>query len=664
MAHAERKRCFDCGATYPAGPSGAFTCENDGTALAYDTVGGRWKIEGVLGPRPGGSIFTARDLSAGAGDDGPLVALELLVPVPVAALGKVPARDAAQVGSETDRFQRQIQALRILEQHSGVLPLIAEGSERDGARYFVTELGHARPLQDLIDEWQQPGVGLLSPAQVDRVARPILGLLSAAHRLGIAHGALDPTQVFLASEDRFVSGLGAGVDGRLTVKVRGLGMLGFGPAMRTVAVADLDGLGAILCELLSGRRPPPGEPQLEPAPERRALAELPALQGPLGQVALRALGLTGSARYQSAEEMLRALVAALSTAGFTAPPPAPPPRAPLTRTDPGSPPLPGMTPAGRTPADPVSQPPHSLPPLPASVPAALRRSLPGIRMSGQFGALPAPPMASEGSPERSGLTSELRQISILDLMQETQAAAPPREETLARSRRRPSSVSLKVAQLPPPPEDGSEPEDEGYAIVQAERSSVSEPDSLEPTRDVMPRQSDYSGPISSPSFDPGPPLPGMAPAPPPALPVAAPPTPAATSPVPVPAPVSAAPPVPAAVPPAAEVPAAVPPSARSGTVVPPPEPAAPRAEAAVPAAPVVSPPSSVSSRPVAPAVPVPLPVKAAVAVSAPVAVKTAAVAARPPRSLAQRLRRLPPIAWVVAGLIAVVLALALVLLSR
>ena len=54
-----------------------------------------------------------------------------------------------------DRIARELTGLRILDKNRGILTLIEEGSEPDGSRFLVHELGTLRLLQDMLDEWQR-----------------------------------------------------------------------------------------------------------------------------------------------------------------------------------------------------------------------------------------------------------------------------------------------------------------------------------------------------------------------------------------------------------------------------------------------------------------------------------------------------------------------------
>ena len=447
MSHPERKRCFECGASFPPD---AHTCDEDHIPLWPDTINGVWKIEGVLAPRLGGATCAAYHLHTGA-----RVAIDLV--------RGGPTPDPAVLKALT----QEVQALRLLE-HSSLLRLVEEGSDRAGIHYLVTDLGPARPLPDMLEDWQRsstlPG-GPLPASTVSQVGRQILSLLSSAHRLGLAHGALTAAHIYVISdEDSLTSISRTGA-----VRLHGLRAIGTGPLLHSAISADLAGVADVLYELATGKSPPGAKGGRPPS--------IPSLDPKVAQVILRGLGADPNIHYGSADEMLRALVVAAppqaSEVSATA-------LAALTRTDPQM---------RHVPPSEISMPRFGSEPSIGGLP-------PVGQMSGANAALPAPPLplgpsTSGEMPVRSRLSGELRQVSFKDLI--TQDDGPRKEETLARSRRRVSASSLKVPALPPPaPEfaDSYRPEFPPGALSSGDNAP------LEPTADLSALPVDFASGVS------------------------------------------------------------------------------------------------------------------------------------------------------------------------
>lgn len=404
MTTAPTLRCFECGATYPAS---ARTCDHDGAPLCPETVGPHWKVEGVLAPRLGGGVFAAFHAASGVR----------------AAITYFPAACAKEPAT-LDRTARELSALRLLDKNRGILALIEEGSDPSGGRFLVHELGTLRLLQDLIDEWQKPERGLLEPPVAAQVVRPLLSALSTAHRIGVAHAGLTPLDVYLSSEGEPADGISRVLEARL----HGLLTFPMGPELRQAVASDLRAIGAMLFELLVGRRPPDSVEAV------RALPLPKVMMSPVGKVALRALGGTEQPTYLGAEEMLRALVTTIPT--VLAPPNPSLEAESVTRVDPDV--------ARR--GQPSSKQNHvnTKPTVPVEIIAAPGRAIPSQ---------PVLPLPASIAPLRSGLTAELHQVSILDLMKERERLEQQAQvETLARSSQHRTSVT-DLPMIPPPPDD-------------------------------------------------------------------------------------------------------------------------------------------------------------------------------------------------------------------
>ncbi len=420
MTLAPSLRCFECGATYPASTR---TCDQDGAPLCPETVGQHWKIEGVLAPRYGGGVFAAFHSASGVR----------------AAITFFPAASVREAAT-TDRIGRELAALRILDKNRGILTLIEEGTDPDGSRFFAHELGTLRLLQDLLDEWQKPDRGLLEPPLAAQLVRPLLSALSTAHRIGVAHAGLSPLDIYLLPEGEPAEGISRVVEARLH------GMLTFpmGPELRQAVAADLRAVGATLFELLTGRRPPDSVDAL------RALSMPKVMQSPVGKVALRSLGGTDQPAYLGAEEMLRALVTTIPT--VLAPPSIDVES--TTRVDPD------LT-KRRQEQSKKLETVNNKPTVPIEILQAPVRAA---------ASQPLMPLPLSAGPVRSGLTAELHQVSIHDLMKERENLQKQDSvETLARSPQHRTSAS--DIPLMPPPLDEVVPPSATSGKVKAEPAS-------------------------------------------------------------------------------------------------------------------------------------------------------------------------------------------------
>lgn len=459
MPPPERKRCFECGASYPFD---ARACEEDHAPLWSDTINGVWRIEGVVSLRPGGATCAAYHLATGA-----RVAIDVVRAPPLS-----PPWAVKLLGQEA-------QALRMLN-HPSTLRLIEEGIDRskgsgDGIHYLVTDLGTARPLADFLEEWQRAGgtghgptasAALIAAAVMGPVGRQLLGVLAAAHRIGLAHGSLGLAHVFILTDEESVTGFGR----TSSLRLRGLRAIGPGPALREAIAADMASVSDILYELVAGKPPPASQ-------EDNSRPKLPPeVDGKIAQLLLRGLGLGESPRFASADEMLRALLVAvpptkreISAAAL----------ANLSRTDPQtSHPQPPMEPEAAAPSsDPALGGP---PPLP--------------RLTGPNALVTIPPATELKLGEKAGrsrLSGELHEASFRDLLEQNGSPRESGEETLARSRRRLSISRLPLSLSP----ELSGPSVPPVLPPSGEGATSAEELAVEPTLDLYARPFDFASVI-------------------------------------------------------------------------------------------------------------------------------------------------------------------------
>ena len=199
-----------------------------------------FRLEALVGRGGNGAVYRARDAQGG------LHALKLLVP-----------RD--DTPERRERFLREVEAGRTLR-HPGVVELRGQG-EAGGFRYLVLELLEgARPLDAYAREASLP------PLECVRLVQEIACSVEAAHRAGLIHRDLKPENLLVLPDGRtklIDLGLARHVDrDRLTQSGVLMGTIPYmapeqvrGEGAHADERTDVYALGAILCELVSGRLP-------------------------------------------------------------------------------------------------------------------------------------------------------------------------------------------------------------------------------------------------------------------------------------------------------------------------------------------------------------------------------------------------------------------------
>ncbi|HRI67082.1 MAG TPA: serine/threonine-protein kinase [Polyangium sp.] len=233
------------------------------------------------------------------------------------------------------RFAREIEATtRIRDPH--VLKLFHQGKLPSGVPYFVAELLTGMDLADRLELNRR-----LAPRQAVNIAAQIAQALAAAHRAGVVHRDLKPENVFLAHAadgGEHIKLLDFGFSwinedpsevfsGRLTLSRTGVGTpeyvapeQAFGDIGRPAA--DIYSLGIVLYEMLEGRVPFDGSPEMILQQHVRALPPPLEHGSPeLRRIVERALAKEPPSRYESATEMAEALLATPEGAGLAKPSP-------------------------------------------------------------------------------------------------------------------------------------------------------------------------------------------------------------------------------------------------------------------------------------------------------------------------------------------------------
>ena len=254
---------------------------------ATRTVGGRYRIRGLLGEGGMARVFDAFDDRL----ERP-VAVKILRPATEALPGM------------RKRFQQEARlAARLIHPH---IVAVLDYGEDDAPSYLVMERLPETTLRDEIAR------GPLATSRAVLVITEALSALAAAHKLGVLHRDVKPSNILLQDDGHTKItdfGIAKSVDIRtgaegvtedMTLTGIILGTPGYlAPERRSghpaTAQSDLFSVGAVMVEALTGRRAAPGAIPTEELP--------PSLR----DVARRALATEPNERFGSAVEMLHAL---------------------------------------------------------------------------------------------------------------------------------------------------------------------------------------------------------------------------------------------------------------------------------------------------------------------------------------------------------------------
>jgi Tol biopolymer transport system component len=289
-------------------------------SLSAGTRLGPYEIRGPLGAGGMGEVYRACDTRLGRD-----VALKVL---------------PAEFNQDPDRLHRFEQEARLAGSlnHPNVLTLFDVGAH-EGAPYLVTELLEGRTLREVL------APGPLSPRKAVEYTRQIAGGLAAAHDRGVIHRDLKPANVFVTKGGQVkildfglakltqtnVVDTGSSFSTH-TAEGKVVGTLGYmsPEQVRGHAVdarSDIFALGAVVYEMLSGRRAFDGE---TPADALSAILradppEITTATGPLAsgleRIVRRCLEKEPGERFQSARDMAFALEALSASSRTDAPGP-------------------------------------------------------------------------------------------------------------------------------------------------------------------------------------------------------------------------------------------------------------------------------------------------------------------------------------------------------
>ena len=275
-------------------------------------VGGKYRIEELLGRGGAGAVYRATQLGADR-----RVALKVL------------ARELVAEPTAMQRFGREAELVQRLA-HPNAVTLLDYGSGRDGVPFIAFELLRGHSLEALVR------AGPMPMARVARLAAQALRGLSAAHALGIVHRDVKPSNLFVCDypgQPDFLKVIDFGIaKGPSAAGSTTLGLTREGHSLGTPSymapeqvrqesvgpAADIYSLGLVISEALSGREVFGAGSRLEICMAQ--IADTPArhpsvvLDSALGHVVARATEKRPTLRYASAAEMLLELEAAMPEA--------------------------------------------------------------------------------------------------------------------------------------------------------------------------------------------------------------------------------------------------------------------------------------------------------------------------------------------------------------
>lgn len=262
---------------------------------------GRYELLETLGEGGMGVVYKARDTRLGR-----LVAL------------KVMRADKSGDAGRRRRFLREARAASALN-HPGILTIYEIGEE-NGVDYIAMEYVDGGTLADLLDGGPLPAERAL------RLAAQVVDALSAAHAARIVHRDLKPSNLMVSADDRVKVvdfGLAKPVEPALSEETTTDALTAAGVAVGTLpymspeqaagrpvdARSDLFSLGAILYEMLAGRRPfSGGSPAgLLSSILCEAPAPIPGAAPEVARLLERCLQKDAGRRFQSAGELKAAL---------------------------------------------------------------------------------------------------------------------------------------------------------------------------------------------------------------------------------------------------------------------------------------------------------------------------------------------------------------------
>ncbi len=214
-----------------------------------DVLAGRYRIEALLGSGGMATVHRATDLRLGRA-----VAVKVLLP------------HLAQEGDLVERFDREARALAAVD-HPAVVAIhdVEPGDPTTGREpFFVMELCDGGSLAE-----RMAAAGPLPPDEVVLLATRIAEGLAALHARGIVHRDVKPHNILLSATGPKLADFGiarfdSSLERALTATGSALATLGYAApeilaGAAATAASDVYGLGGVVYEALTGRRPRPAD---------------------------------------------------------------------------------------------------------------------------------------------------------------------------------------------------------------------------------------------------------------------------------------------------------------------------------------------------------------------------------------------------------------------